>query len=124
MQILFDLGIILYMLKNNKILFQKNTIFVILFFALFYSILTFLIIPSSTSFLKYPLLAQQYVKGTLEINRIPDLSPMFFYLNTLVIIFTKSIAGTVKIIQIIQVFLISFSTIFLFHTLRFFFLKF
>ncbi len=111
------------MKKKDNILFQKDSVFILLSVSLFYFICVFLIIPDATPFLKYPLLAKQFIEGGLDQNRIPDLSPIYFYLNVFIMYFINSITGVVKIIQILQIFLISFSSIFLFHTLRFFFPK-
>ncbi len=110
-------------MTKNKLFFQKDSIVLFLLFSLLYFILTFIIIPDASPFLKYPLLAKQYLGGVLDQNRIPDLSPVYFYFNVLIMFLFKSIMVSVKVIHVIHVFIVSFSALFLFHTFKLFFSK-
>ncbi len=110
------------MIKKN-FLIRKDSTIILLSCSLLYFILTFLILPDYAPFLKYPLLAKQYLNGTLDMSRITDLSPIYFYFNILIMYFFKSISLSVNVIRVIHIVLLSFSTLFIFKTFKMFFSK-
>ncbi len=80
-----------------------------------YCILVFGVMPDEAPFLKYPLLAKQYISGEMDLNRIPDLSPLYFYFNVLVVSVFKSIPVSVTIIRLIQILIIGLTALYFFR---------
>jgi len=111
------------MQQKKKILLNKFSFQIFLVFFSLYFFLTFILLKDLSPFLKYPLLARQFLNDSLDLNRIPDLSPLYFYFNMAIMYFTDSIPLTVKIVRLIQIIIVSASAVLLFNILKNYFSK-
>jgi len=97
----------------------KGITSIIFFFSiLFHSIIVFKLFPTNISF-KYQVVAQQYLNNTIDDERLLDVSPLYFYVH---IAAQKLLKRPNIFILWLQIVLTAFSSVFLYHTLRSFFM--
>lgn len=107
-------------MKELKI--SKNVLIAIFIFFLVFSIHIFLLVDHEVKeneiFQKYLKGAEQYVKNQLPLERITDFSPVYLYFHS----FVKQVLNEpARFIQIFQLVLMAFTSVFLFLMLRLFF---